>query len=183
MKLTNTKRIVLTAACTALCVVLPLAFHSIPNAGNIFLPLHIPVLLCGMMCSWPYGLLCGLFGPVLSSMCTGMPPAAYLPPMMLECATYGCVTGIILELVHTKKTYLDLYISMIAAMLLGRVVMGLARAFIFAPGTPIFAWVTTSLIEGIPGIVIQLVLLPTVVFALTRARILPQRYPKEASHG
>lgn len=182
MKMSYSKRIVLSAACAALCVVLPLAFHAIPNGGNIFLPMHLPVLLCGLMCSWPYGLICGLLGPALSSLITGMPPAAYLPPMMLECAVYGCTSGAMMELVHTKKTYLDLYIATVTAMLLGRVVAGIAKSLIFAPGTPIFAWVTTSLIEGIPGIVIQLVLLPTIVFALTRARLLPQRYPKEISH-
>ena len=182
MKLSYAKRIVLTAVCAALCVVLPMAFHAIPGGGNVFLPMHIPVLLCGMMCSWPYGFICGLLGPLLSCLITGMPPIAYLPSMMVECAVYGCVAGAVLKLVHTKSTYLDLYISMVTAMVLGRVVAGLAKSFIFAPGTPIFAWVTTSLVEGIPGIIIQLVLLPTIVFTLMRARLLPQRYQKAESH-
>ena len=182
MKLTYSKRIVLTALCTALCVVLPMAFHAFPGGGTVFLPMHIPVLLCGMLCSWPYGFICGLLGPALSSLTTGMPPAAILPSMMVECATYGCTAGAMLELVHTKKTYLDLYISMVTAMVLGRVVAGFAKAFLFAPGTPIFAWVGTSLVSGIPGIVIQLALLPTIVFALMRARLLPQRYPKVEAH-
>ena len=143
MKLSYAKRIVLTAVCAALCVVLPMAFHAIPGGGNVFLPMHIPVLLCGMMCSWPYGFICGLLGPLLSCLITGMPPIAYLPSMMVECAVYGCVAGAVLKLVHTKSTYLDLYISMVTAMVLGRVVAGLAKSFIFAPGTPIFAWVTT----------------------------------------
>ena len=68
---------------------------------------------------------------------------------------------------------------MVAAMAIGRVIAGLAKALIFAPGTPIFAWVTTSLVTGIPGIVIQLIVMPTVVFALTKAKLVPQRYPKE----
>lgn len=182
MTLSYSKRIVLTAVCTALCVVLPMAFHAFPGGGNVFLPMHIPVLLCGMMCSWPYGFICGLLGPLLSCLITSMPPLAYLPSMMVECAVYGCVAGAMLKLVHTKRTYLDLYISMVTAMLLGRLVAGLAKAFIFAPGTPVFAWATTSLIEGIPGIVIQLALLPTIVFTLMRARLLPQRYPKEQIH-
>lgn len=176
MKLTYTKKIVLTAVCTALCVVLPLAFHSFPNGGNIFLPMHIPVLLCGLMCSWPFGFICGALGPLLSSLITGMPPAAYLPPMMVECAVYGCAAGALMELVHTKKLYADLYISMGSAMVLGRVVAGLAKAWIFTPGVAPFAWVTTSLIQGIPGIAIQLVLLPLIVSALMRAKLLPKRY-------
>ena len=176
MKLSYTKKIVLTAVCTALCVVLPMAFHSFPNGGSIFLPMHIPVLLCGLMCSWPFGFICGILGPLLSSLITGMPPAAFLPPMMVECAVYGCVAGVMLELVHTKKLYADLYISMGTAMVAGRVVAGLAKAWIFTPGVAPFAWVTTSLIQGIPGIVIQLVLLPLLVSSLMRAKLLPKRY-------
>ena len=179
MKLSYTKRIILAAVCVALCVVLPMAFHSFPGGGNIFLPMHIPVLLCGMMCSWPYGLICGLLGPALSSLLTSMPPAAFLPSMMVECATYGAVAGLMMRFVRTKKTYLDLYISMVTAMVAGRFVAGVVKALILAPGTPMFAWVTTSLVEGLPGIAIQLVLLPTVVYALMRAKLLPRRYTNE----
>lgn len=179
MKISNTKRTVLSAVCVALCVVLPMAFHSFPNGGNIFLPMHIPVLLCGMMCSWPYGLICGLLGPLVSSLLTSMPPAAYLPAMMVECAVYGCVCGIMMLLVRTKKTYLDLYISMITAMAAGRFIAGVVKSLILAPGTPMFAWVSTSLVQGLPGIAIQLVLLPTIVYALMRAKLLPRRYDHE----
>ena len=176
MKMSPAKKLVLAAACVALCVVLPMVFHSFPNGGSIFLPMHIPALLCGLICSWPYGFICGLLGTTLSSLLTGMPPAAVLPAMAIECATYGVVCGIMMKIVHTKKPYVDLYISMIAAMLLGRVVAGLAKAWFLAPGTPAFAWVTTSLVTGIPGICLQLVLVPLVIYALTRARLLPERY-------
>ena len=179
MKMSYAKKIVFTAVCIALCVVLPMAFHAIQNAGQIFLPMHIPVLLCGLMCGWPFGFICGLLGPVLSSLLTGMPPAAMLPSMMVECAAYGCVTGLMMKFVHTGKTVPDLYIGMLTAMVLGRVLTGLAKSLIFSPGTAPFAWVTTSLVAGIPGIVIQLILIPLVVMALTRAKLLPQRYPKE----
>ena len=181
MKYSPVKKLVISAACIALCVVLPMVFHSFPGGGNVFLPMHIPVLLCGLMCSWPYGLVCGLLGTALSSVLTGMPPAAILPSMMVECAVYGCVSGLMMGLVHTRKTYLDLYISMVTAMVAGRVISGLAKSLIFTPGTAPFAWVTTSLVEGIPGIAIQLVLIPTLVFALMKARLIPQRYPKELS--
>ncbi len=176
MKMSYTKKIVICASCIALCVVLPMAFHTIPNAGQVILPMHIPVLLCGLMCPWPYGFACGLLGPLLSSLITGMPPAAMLPSMMVECAVYGAVSGIMMRFVRTKSSWADLYISMVTAMLAGRVVAGLAKALIFTPGTPPFAWVTTSLITGIPGIVIQLVLLPILITALTRAKLLPKRY-------
>ena len=173
--MTVVKRMVTTAICAAMCVVLPLAFHAIPNAGTILLPMHIPVLLCGLVCGWPYGLVCGLLGPFISSF-TGMPPMAVLPGMMVECGTYGLVTGLMRKMVRTGRTTADLYISMGAAMILGRVLSGLAKALIFSPGTPAFAWVTTSLVTGIPGIIIQLVVMPLLITALTRAKLLPRRY-------
>lgn len=177
MQLTNVKKMVFTAVCAALCLVLPMAFHAIPNSGTVFLPMHIPVLLCGLICGWPYGFACGLLGPFISSF-TGMPPAAMLPSMMIECGAYGCITGLMMKYVHTKRPYVDLYISLVTAMSAGRVIAGLAKSLIFAPGTAPFAWVTTSLVAGIPGICIQLVLMPAVIFALTRARLIPNRYPK-----
>lgn len=176
MKLTSVKKLVYTALCAALCVVLPMAFHAVQNAGQVFLPMHIPVLLCGLVCGWPFGLVCGLIGPLLSSLLTSMPPAAALPGMMVECAVYGCVTGAMMCLVKTGKPLADLYISMLTAMVLGRVLAGLAKSLILSPGTAPFAWVTTSLVAGIPGIVIQLALIPLVVMALTKAKLLPQRY-------
>ena len=179
MKITSVKKLVFTAVSAALCLVLPMAFHAIPNGGSIFLPMHIPVLLCGLICGWPYGLVCGLLGPFLSSIVTGMPPAAMLPSMMVECGTYGAVAGLLMGLLRTGSAAADLYLSMGCAMVLGRVVSGLAKAWILSPGTAPFAWVTTSLVTGIPGIVLQLILLPAVVFALTRARLIPIRYPKE----
>ena len=179
MKLTPVKKLVFTAVCAALCLVLPMAFHTVPNAGTIFLPMHIPVLLCGLICGWPYGGVCGLLGPLISSLITGMPPAAMLPSMMVECCAYGFVTGMFMRHVHTKHAVADLYISLVSAMVVGRVVAGFAKAWIFTPGISPFAWVTTSLIAGIPGIVIQLILMPMVVLALTKAKLIPTRYPKE----
>lgn len=179
MKLTPVKKLVFTAVCAALCLVLPMAFHTVPNAGTIFLPMHIPVLLCGLICGWPYGGVCGIVGPLLSSLVTGMPPAAMLPSMMVECCAYGFVTGLLMRPLHTKHAVADLYISLVSAMVVGRAVAGFAKAWIFTPGISPFAWVTTSLVAGIPGIVIQLILLPMVVLGLTKAKLIPARYPKE----
>ena len=177
-QMNSIKRMTLTAVCVALCVVLPIAFHSIPNAGSVFLPMHIPVLICGLICGWPYGLLCGLLGPLLSSVLTGMPPAAVLPAMMVECGTYGMVSGLVLKVVHTRSTYADLYIALVVAMLAGRVVSGIAKALIFSPGMALSAWVTASFVTAIPGIVIQLVFLPSVVFTLMKATLIPMRYTR-----
>ena len=174
----SVKNMTLTAVCVALCVVLPIAFHSIPDAGSVFLPMHIPVLICGMICGWPYGFICGLMGPLVSSALTGMPPIAILPAMMLECGTYGMVSGIMLKLVRTRSTYGDLYSALVTAMLAGRVMSGIAKALIFMPGISMTAWVTASFITALPGILIQLVFLPSVVLTLMKARIIPVRYTK-----
>ena len=179
MKRTSIKNMTLAAVCVALCVVLPIAFHSIPDAGSVFLPMHIPVLICGMICGWPYGLLCGLMGPLMSSVLTGMPPAAFLPAMMVECGTYGLVSGLVLRFVRTKHTYADLYIALVVAMIAGRVVSGIAKALIFSPGMAMSAWITASFITALPGIVIQLVFLPSVVLTLMKAKVIPVRYAKE----
>lgn len=170
------KKLTLTSVCAALCVVLPIAFHSIPNAGTIFLPMHIPVLICGMICGWPYGLVCGLMGPLLSSAITGMPPVAMLPAMMVECGSYGAVSGLVLKVIRTGKTYGDLYIALVVAMIAGRVISGIAKALIFSPGLAMSAWVASSFVTALPGIVIQLVFLPGVVAMLMKAKVIPQRY-------
>jgi len=176
--MTSVKRMILAAVCVALCVVLPIAFHAIPNAGSVFLPMHIPVLICGMICGWPYGLVCGLMGPLLSSVLTGMPPAAILPAMMVECGVYGLTTGLVLKFLRTGKTYLDLYIALVAAMLAGRVLSGIAKALIFTPGMAMSAWIASSFVTALPGIAIQLVFLPSVVYALMKAGLIPHRYPR-----
>lgn len=177
-KMSRTKSLMMTALCIALCVVLPMALHSIPKAGIIFGPMHLPVLLCGLVCGWQFGLLCGLVGPLLSSLLTGMPAAAMLPGMMLELAVYGLVAGILVRVVHTGKIYLDLYISLIAAMLAGRILAGIANALIFTPGGySLTVWATSYFVTSLPGIVIQLLLIPSIVFALMKAKLVPMRYP------
>lgn len=175
------KKSIITAVCLALCVVVPQAFHAIPNAGSVYLPMHIPILLCGLICGWSYGLLCGLAGPALSTLFTGMPPVAYLPPMLVECAVYGLVSGLMMQIIRTRKVYVDLYASLIIAMLSGRIVAGIVRALIFARGnTTMATWATSYFVTSLPGIIIQLVLIPSIVFALMKARLVPMRYPQAA---
>ena len=107
-----------------------------------------------------------------------MPPAAVLPAMLVELAVYGIVAGLCMSLIRTRKLYADLYISLVAAMLAGRIIAGIARALIFAPGTmTMAAWATSYFVTSLPGIVIQLALLPSIVFALEKARLIPTPYP------
>ena len=166
--MSTVKKSIITAVCIALCYVLPLLFHGIQGAGQIFCPMHIPVLLCG------------LAGPALSSALCGMPPVSILPSMMIELAVYGLIAGIMMRCVRTRHVYADLYISLIVAIVAGRVVNGLVNALIFARGSYSMAtWVAGSVVKSWPGTVIQLVFIPSIVFALMKARLIPERYPKE----
>ena len=179
-KMSAVKKSIVTAVCIALCVVLPQAFHAIPNAGSIYSPMHIPVLLCGLLCGWQFGAVCGIAGPLLSSLFTGMPPAAILPQMMIECCIYGLIAGLMMKLIKTKNLYADLYTSLIIAMLSGRIIAGIAKALIFARGEfTITAWATSYFVTALPGIIIQLVLIPTIVFALMKANLVPAKYIKD----
>lgn len=171
------KKMIYTALCVALCVILPLALHSIPNAGSIILPMHIPVLLCGLICGWPFGLACGVMAPILSSLITGMPPMAFVPGMVCELAAYGAVSGLLFSAVCTKKIFADLYISLIGAMLCGRVILGVVNALLFKAGEYSLAmWTTGAFVTALPGIIIQLAIIPVLVFALQKANLIEKRY-------
>ncbi len=173
--MTKTKRLIFAGLCVAIGVVLPIAFHSVANAGSIFLPMHIPVFLCGLVCGWPFGLACGVLAPLLSTLFTGMPPMAYLPSMLCELAVYGFVSGLLMRYIQTGKLTLDLYLSLIAAMLAGRFVFGLLNALIFRAGSyslPI--WMTASFVTALPGIIIQLAILPVLVLSLKKTKLISE---------
>jgi thiamine transporter ThiT len=174
--MTKTKKLALAALFIAMCIVLPIAFHTIPNAGSILLPMHIPVLMCGLICGWPYGLVCGIFGPLLSSLFTGMPPFAILPGMLCELAIYGFITGLIFNKIQTGKRILDLYISLVCAMLAGRVFYGIMNALIFKAGSySLTIWLASAFIKSIPGILIQLALVPFFVNILLNTGLVVRR--------
>ncbi|MBQ8837231.1 MAG: ECF transporter S component [Clostridia bacterium] len=179
--LNYTKKTIITGLCAALCVVLPMAFHSVPDGGSIFSPMHIPVLLCGLICGWQYGLVVGIIGPFLSSVIMQMPPIGYLAPMMVELAVYGFVSGAAMKFIRTGKYMLNVFISLISAMILGRVVAGVAKALVFSPGAiTVKAWAVSYFAVSLPGIVLQLVLIPPLVLALRRAKVIPSE-PKSRS--
>ena len=173
----RTKKLVLAALLLALSVILPTATHSIPNAGSVLLPMHIPVLLCGLACGWGYGLACGLLAPSLSSLLTGMPPAAVLPAMVCELAAYGLLSGLSARFIHTGRRTADLYLQLITAMLLGRAVYGAMNALVFRAGAySMEVFLTAAFVTALPGILIQLLLLPPLVLTLERARVLENPY-------
>ena len=169
----KTRNLISTALCAAVGVLLPIAFHSVPNAGRIFLPMHIPVLICGLACGWQFGLTCGVLTPLLSSLLTGMPPTAMLPSMMIELAVYGLVSGALLECLKMDNQTIKTYISLVGAMLCGRLVAGALNAVIFQAGNYSLAiWVSASFVTALPGIAIQIVVIPLLITALKKARVI-----------
>lgn len=168
----KTKDIVLTGLFIALGLVLPMAFHGVPNAGSIFSPMHIPVLVCGMLLGPVCGGICGLLTPILSSVLTGMPPAPVLPGMAVELTVYGIMTGLLMKTLKMEDSLVKNYIALILAMLCGRIIAGLVTGLILNAGNySLNAWVTAYFVRGLPGIGIQLVLIPAIVRALQKSGI------------
>jgi len=181
-KSTNIKNATICAACIALCYVLPVAFHSV-GLGSVLSPLHLPVLLCGIVCGGWYGLFCGIAGPLLSSVLSGMPGPMMLITMVPELMAYGLVTGIAMKYVRTGRVIADLYIALGIAMVLGRIVGGIAQLFaIYVVGIDsafsIAIWINSYFIGTLPGILCQLAVIPVLVLTLMKAKVIPNRYQK-----
>lgn len=165
------KKLGFTAVCVALGIVLPMTLHAVPNGGSIFLLMHFPILLCGLACGWQYGLACGAITPLLSSLLTGMPPAVILPAMLCELAIYGAMSGLCIRFLPIKNTYVKVYTSLLIAMLAGRIIFGLLNAVIFKAGSySMQVWLSAAFITALPGILIQIVLLPPLFLVLRRLR-------------
>ena len=160
----KTKKLTLTAMCLALGVILPQAFHMIPNAGNIFLPMHIPVLICGFICGPFYGLTVGIITPCLSHIIFSMPPAMMLGQMIVELGVYGLCTGLLNQIITINNELLKYYLVLIISMVVGRITYGICNALLFKAGNySLSIWLSAAFIKGLPGIIIQLVLIPTIV--------------------
>ena len=177
--MSSVKKITLCGVCIALCAILPPVFHMV-GLGSILSPMHIPVLLCGLVCGWPYGRFCGVAGPLVAHLINGQPGAAMLVSMIPELAVYGLACGLMMKLVRTKNLYADIYCSLAPAMLAGRVVGGVARALFLMGGGESYTlamWAGAYLVQAIPGIILHLILVPALVAMLDRAKLIPARYP------
>lgn len=173
------RRLVYASLMTALSVVLPAAFHLLPGVGTYLSPIHLPSLFCGLVSGPFYGVLCGIAGPLLSSIITSMPAAAYLPPMMVECAVYGFVAGLGMEVIRTGRTTPDIVLSLLAAQVLGRLAAGGFKAFFLTvDGFTFRVFLSSYFVSTWPAIILQLAILPTLFLLLCRVRLLPHRYPK-----
>lgn len=183
MTISSAKRITLCAVCTALCYALPIAFHSV-GLGSILSPMHIPVLLCGLVCGGGPGLICGIVGPCLSSLLSGMPPMPMLVRMVPELCTYGLAGGLAMKYIRTGSSAADVYLSLILAMICGRIAGGLATAVFYAVTSGVYSlslWIGSYFVEAVPGIAVHLLLVPVLVFSLQKARLIPWRYAKKAT--
>ncbi len=171
------KRTSISAMCVALCYVLPIAFHAV-GVGSILSPMHIPVLLCGLVCGPVAGLICGIIGPCLSSLLSGMPPLLMLVRMVPELCFYGLTAGLAMK-IRTGRTVTDVYVSLAAAMVAGRIAGGIASAVFYIVTTGVYSvslWVMSYFVEAVPGIVAHLILVPLLYVTLERARVIPGRY-------
>jgi len=161
------QKITMSALFIALGILFPMAFHMTggPGAGSLFLPMHIPVFLAGFLAGPTVGITVGLLTPLLSSFMTGMPPLVPTAIMMaVELPVFGLVAGLLY-----RKYEQSTLVSLVSAMLAGRIVYGilgaLALPLLGVEGVPVWAPVTTGVVSSWPGILIQLVLIPPIVRA------------------
>ena len=158
--------------CLALAYVLPFLTGQIPEIGSMLCPMHLPVLLCGFFCGWKWGLGVGLCAPLLRSLTLGMPPP--FPTalcMAFELAVYGAVTGLLHKILPKKK--LCVYASLLSAMVAGRLVWGAAMYIsmgIKGGAFTLNAFLAGAVFNAIPGIILQIVLVPAIVILLENTK-------------
>ena len=172
-KRAKTESLILAALFLAMGVVLPSLTGSIKEIGDSLLPMHLVVMLCGAICGWKYATCIGFVLPFFRSMLFSMPPiypnAVW---MSLELATYGFVIGFLYSLrKEYRRSYL--FLSLIISMLAGRVVWGVSKAILLGVAGKPFgfeAFIVGGFLDAIPGILLQLILVPTIVEILERVR-------------
>ena len=165
------RKLTYAALFLALALVLPFLTGQIPQIGSALSPMHIPVLLCGFLVGWPWGLAVGFIAPLLRSVIFGMPvmvPGAVA--MAFELAVYGLISGILYRLLPKKKW--SIYVTLIVAMLAGRVVWGIARLIIAGLSGNSFTWalfLAGAFTNAVPGIILHIILIPVIVMVLEHA--------------
>lgn len=170
------QKLILSALFLAMAYIMPFLTGQIPEIGSMLCPLHIPVLICGFVCGWPWGLAVGFIAPLLRSLTFGIPP--FFPTavcMALELATYGAVAGIMHKALPKKKPYI--YCSLLTAMIAGRVVWGIAMFIctgINGNEFTLAAFITGAFTGALPGIILQILLIPIIVMLLNNSKIFKQ---------
>ena len=182
MKSKTIKNLTLTAMFLAIGLVLPFFTGQIQQIGNMLLPMHIPVFLCALVCGWKYGLPMAFILPVFRSFLFGMPPLyPTAVSMAFELATYAFVAGFLYEKSRWQCTK-ALYRCMLTAMVVGRIVWGAVQALLLGLGGNAFTFkmfISGALLNAIPGIILQLVLIPMIMVALDRTKLVPFRRAKK----
>ncbi len=180
------KKLAVTAMLFAVGMVLPFFIGQIPAIGKMLLPMHIPVLLCGFIVGWQYGALIGFLLPIVRGLVFGMPP---LYPnaiaMAFEMAAYGFVSGYLYSHAKWQCTKM-LYISLVTAMLAGRLVWAFAEVILLGIGGNTFTWkmfAAGAFLKAKPGTIAQLVLIPLNMDALRRAKVVPLWIGNENKSG
>lgn len=167
-------KLTLSAVFLALGIVLPFLTGQIPTIGSMLLPMHIPVLICGFVCGWQWGLLVGFVLPLMRSALFSMPPMMpTAAAMAFELAVYGAVTGILYQ--KLPKTTASVYVSLAGAMIAGRIVWGIVSMILYGIAGKAFGWqifLGGALLNAVPGIILQLVLIPVIILALRRAKFM-----------
>ena len=170
MRNNNVKKLILAALFLAMAMVLPFLTGQIPEIGSMLCPMHIPALLCGFFCGWPWGLMVGFVAPVLRSVTFGMPPMFPVAICMaFELATYGAVSGALYQKLPKKKS--SIYVALLVAMVAGRLVWGAAQFVCLGLTGSSFtmsAFWAGAVASAIPGIIVQIILIPILVMALER---------------
>lgn len=167
-------KMILSALFLAIAYALPFLTGQIPEIGAMLCPLHIPVLLCGFICGWPWGLAVGFIAPLFRSLTLGMPP--FFPTaicMAFELAAYGALSGFMHRILPRKKPYI--YVSLLTAMIVGRVIWGIAMLIcmgINGGGFTFAAFLAGAFFNAIPGIIVQIVLIPILVMLLDNPKII-----------
>lgn len=163
---TSIKRTIISAMLLSLGIVLPFLTGQIKEIGDTLLPMHIPVMLCGLICGYKYGLALGLILPFLRAVTVGMPPiypnAVW---MSLELAAYGFVVGFLYFNFYKKQIWW-LYSCLIISMISGRIVWGISKAVLMGVSGNTFtlqAFIAGAILDSIPGIILQLVLIPAII--------------------
>lgn len=170
----SAKHMVLAAFFLALGIIMPFLTGQIPGIGNMLLPMHIPVLVCGYVRGWQWGLAVGFVVPLLRSAMFGMPPMMpTAAAMAFELAAYGAVTGILNRVLPDKEAFV--YVSLAGAMIAGRLVWGIVSIPLYGVAGKAFSWqifMGGALLNAVPGIILQLVLIPVIIMSLKRAKVM-----------
>lgn len=175
------RKMCLAAMFLALAYLLPLVTMQIQEIGNMLTPMHIPIILAGFILGPYYGLVLGFIAPLTRSLMFGMPPIYPTALCMsFELATYGFISGLFFKYIFKNKTLItNIYLSLIIAMIFGRFIWGIARLLCGLIDANMFTFslfISGAFITAWPGIIIQLILIPLIMYALYKTNLLKRFY-------